>query len=80
MQDIRHTIHQYPELGNEEHRTQKFICEKLQELDIPFSTEGLHTGIVATIGPSSANNSDDAPSVALRADLDGLAPGTLAAE
>ncbi|MFC1843767.1 M20 family metallopeptidase [Thermodesulfobacteriota bacterium] len=72
MQNIRRTIHQYPELANEEKRTQKFICEKLQELDIPYRTEGLHTGIVATIGPSISNDSDKAPCVALRADLDAL--------
>jgi len=72
MRDIRRTIHQYPELANEENRTQKFICEKLQELGIPFRTEGLHTGIVATIGPSTSNDSDETPCVALRADMDAL--------
>ena len=71
MQNIRRTIHQYPELANEEHRTQRFICEKLQELDIPFRTEGLHTGIVATLGPYDSKNADS-HSVALRADMDAL--------
>ena len=71
MRDIRRAIHQYPELGNKEHRTQKFICDKLQELDIPFRTEGLHTGVVATIGATSSD-SDETPCVALRADLDAL--------
>lgn len=72
MRNIRRTLHQYPELCNEEHRTQKFICEKLQELSIPFRTEGLHTGIVATIGPSISDDSNKAPCVALRADMDAL--------
>ena len=72
MRDIRRTIHQCPELANEENRTQKFICEKLHELNIPFRTEGLHTGIVATIGPSASNDSDETACVALRADLDAL--------
>ncbi len=72
MRDIRRTLHQYPELANEENRTQRFICEKLQELGIPFRTEGLHTGIVATIGPSASNDSDETPCVALRADMDAL--------
>jgi hippurate hydrolase len=72
MRDIRRTIHQYPELANEENRTQRFICEKLDELNIPFRTEGLHTGIVATIGPSASNDSDEIPCVALRADMDAL--------
>ena len=71
MQDIRRTIHQHPELANEEHHTQRYICEKLQEIDIPFRTEGLHTGIVATIG-SSSDEDPGAHCVALRADLDGL--------
>src|SRR5210317_471886 len=71
MQNIRRTIHQYPELANEENRTQNYICEKLKELDIPFRTEGLHTGVVATIGATS-NDSDETPCVALRADLDAL--------
>jgi metal-dependent amidase/aminoacylase/carboxypeptidase family protein len=51
MRDIRRTIHQHPELANEEHHTQRYICKKLQELGIPFRTDGLHTGIVATLGP-----------------------------
>ena len=71
MRDIRRTIHQHPELANEEHHTQRYICEKLRELGIPFRSEGLHTGVVATIGPSPAEN-PDARCVALRADLDGL--------
>jgi len=71
MQEIRRTIHQYPELAKEEHRTQRYICEKLQELNIPFRTEGLHTGVVATIGPSAPENKST-HRVALRADLDGL--------
>ena len=72
MQNVRRTIHQYPELANEENRTQKFICEKLQELDIPFRIEELNTGIVATIGQSKSSDSDVTPCVALRADMDAL--------
>jgi len=71
MQDIRRTIHQYPELANEEHRTQRYIADKLQELGIPFRTEGLHTGVVASIEPVTSDDSDP-PCIALRADLDGL--------
>ncbi len=71
MRDIRRTIHQHPELANEEHHTQRYICEKLQELNIPFRTEGLHTGIVATLGPFVSDDQDN-HCVALRADLDGL--------
>lgn len=70
MRQIRRTIHQYPELANEEHQTQRFICEKLAELGISFRTEGLHTGVVAAIEPGK--DKPFARSVALRADLDGL--------
>jgi hippurate hydrolase len=71
MLDIRRTIHQYPELAKEEHRTQRYICEKLQELSIPFRIEGLHTGVAATIGPARSDT-PAANCVALRADLDAL--------
>ncbi len=71
MKDIRRTIHQYPELANEEHRTQRYVADKLQELNIPFRIEGLHTGVVATIETDSPGTPDP-PCVALRADLDGL--------
>ena len=50
MVDIRRTIHQYPELANEEHRTQEFIAEKLDELGIPYRIDTVRTGLVATLG------------------------------
>lgn len=71
MRNIRRTMHQYPELANEEHRTQRYVCEKLQELGISFRTEGLHTGVVATLGSALPADSDTI-CVALRADLDAL--------
>jgi hippurate hydrolase len=71
IRDIRRTIHQYPELSSEEHQTQQYVCEKLQELGISFRTEGLHTGVVATLGPSLPEDSETR-CVALRADLDAL--------
>ena len=71
MRDIRRTIHQYPELANEEHRTQRYICEKLQELGIEYRTEGLHTGVLAAVGPNRSADGET-PCVALRADLDAL--------
>ena len=71
MRDIRRTIHQHPELANEEHHTQRYICKKLQEMGIPHRTDGLHTGVVATLGPS-ASEETHTHCVALRADLDAL--------
>jgi amidohydrolase len=52
MRDIRRTIHQYPELAYQEHRTRELICRKLIELDIPFQTGLAQTGVVGTITPS----------------------------
>jgi len=71
MQDVRRTIHQHPERSNEEHKTQRYICNKLRELGIPFRTEGLRTGIVGSIGPSITEK-PGARCIALRADLDAL--------
>jgi amidohydrolase len=71
MREIRRTIHQYPELAKEEHHTQRYIAEKLQELGIPFRTEGLHTGVVAWLGRELSED-PETHCVALRADLDGL--------
>ena len=36
VQDCRRTIHRWPELGMEEFRTTDFICEKLDEMGIPY--------------------------------------------
>ena len=71
MRDIRRTIHQHPELASEVYQTQRYICEKLQELGIPFRTEGLHTGVAATLGPLDYED-PNTKSIALRADMDGL--------
>ena len=74
MVDIRRTIHQYPELANEEHRTQAFIAEKLDELGISYRNDTVGTGLIATLGPSSDTDiMKDLPCVALRADMDALA-------
>jgi amidohydrolase len=73
MRDIRRTIHQYPELAYQEHRTRELICRKLTELDIPFQTGFAQTGVVGTINPpGTGGDIDNLPIVALRADMDGL--------
>jgi hippurate hydrolase len=73
MVDIRRTIHQYPELANEEYRTQEFIAEKLDELGISYQNDTVPTGLIATLGSSTAGGSgDEMPCVALRADMDAL--------
>lgn len=68
IRDIRHHLHQYPELSYDEHKTAAYISEKLSELEIS-STGGFGgTGVTAIIG----DENEDAPCVALRADMDAL--------
>jgi amidohydrolase len=65
---IRHDIHQHPELGFEEHRTQKVVTRWLTEhgYDPRVSAE---TGVVADLFPDRLGRTR---TVALRADLDAL--------
>ena len=70
MVELRRTIHQYPELAFEEEKTAQVIISELDRLCIPYRYGGVGGGIVAKIG--SSNNKG--PSVALRAEMDGL-PG-----
>ena len=63
--DIRHDIHQHPELGLEEYRTAGIIEKFLDDINVPHKRCG-GTGIVAVIG------SGEGHVVALRADMDAL--------
>ncbi len=69
MVELRRTFHRYPELAFEEERTALVIMEELRRLDIPFEYGGVGGGIVGRI-----TGQDDGPTIALRADMDGL-PG-----
>ena len=66
VQDCRHTIHRWPELGMEEFRTTDFICEKLDEMGIPYRRLE-PTGCIAEIKGNQSGKI-----VALRADIDAL--------
>jgi amidohydrolase len=60
--ELRHRLHGDPELAHAERRTSAAIAAELPTSSQPASG----TGLIARVGPA------DAPSVALRAELDGL--------
>jgi amidohydrolase len=64
----RRDIHQNPELSNREFRTAELVAELLRELDFDDVETGVaHTGVVGTLVGGKPG-----PTVALRADMDGL--------
>lgn len=65
---IRHHLHAHPELSFQEHRTARFVCDKLQEFDIPFTHPVAGTGVVAYLQGGRPGGKV----VALRADMDAL--------
>ncbi|MDR3190530.1 MAG: amidohydrolase [Lactobacillaceae bacterium] len=66
LADIRHYLHQHPELSDAEFATTEYLAAKLTEWGVPFTREGLATGLVAELGP------DNGDIVAIRADIDAL--------
>lgn len=65
--ETRRDIHQHPELGNRETRTQKLIVDRLTSLGIEVRTPIAHTGVVGILHGAKAGKV-----VALRADMDAL--------
>ena len=64
----RRDIHQHPELGNREFRTAAKVAEHLNRLGFDEVRTGVaHTGVVGTLRGGSPG-----PTIALRADMDGL--------
>lgn len=61
----RHDLHRIPEPGFEEFKTQAYICKKLDELGIPYTTE--RTWVVGLIEGKPGGRV-----VGLRADMDSL--------
>ena len=66
--DLRHRLHQVPELSYEEVETAKIIREELDRLGIEYvaGVDGAPTATIATVGDPAK------PCVALRADIDAL--------
>lgn len=63
----RHHFHQNPELSNREFKTAAYIAEYLQSLGLEVQTGVAKTGVVAIL-----DSGNPGPTVALRADMDGL--------
>lgn len=64
----RHHLHANPELGNREFKTAAYIAEHLRALGFDSVETGVaHTGVVGVL-----RGSQPGPTVALRADMDGL--------
>ena len=65
LTQIRHYLHQHPELSGQEFKTTHFLRNHLEKLDIRILDSGLKTGLIAEIGQGE-------PVIALRADIDAL--------
>jgi amidohydrolase len=68
LANVRHHLHQHPELSCDEATTSAYIAERLAELGIPAVTGIGGYGVVATL-----QGHGNGPAVGLRADMDALA-------
>jgi hippurate hydrolase len=66
---LRRDLHMHPELGFEERRTAKIVCERLAALGIEHHAGIGRTGVVAVV---AGRNNASGRSIALRADMDAL--------
>jgi amidohydrolase len=63
----RRHIHQYPELGNSEVKTAKYVADHLRALGIEVRTGIAKTGVIGIL-----KGGQSGPVIGLRADMDGL--------
>lgn len=68
--DIRHTLHQNPELSFNEYGTAEIICKRLTELGIKYTSGIAKTGILAEI--YGTKSCDNPKTVLIRGDMDAL--------
>jgi amidohydrolase len=67
MIELRHQIHQHPEVANREFETSKLVAERLRSLGLDVRTGIAHTGVVGTL-----KGGQPGPVVAVRSELDAL--------
>lgn len=65
--ELRHQIHQNPELGNREFETAKLIAAHLKSLDCEVRTGVAKTGVIGVL-----RGGKPGPTIAVRADIDAL--------
>lgn len=65
--EIRHHLHQYPEIGLSEFKTSDFIAAKLTAMGYEVTRGLAGTGLVATLRKGTSNRS-----IGIRADIDAL--------
>jgi len=65
--ELRHQIHQNPELGNREFRTAELVASHLRALGLEVRTGVAHTGVIGIL-----RGGRPGPVVAVRADMDAL--------
>ncbi len=65
--EIRHHLHQYPEIGLSEFKTSDYIAEKLVAMGYEVTRGLAKTGLVATLRNGTSNRS-----IGIRADIDAL--------
>lgn len=64
---LRHHIHQHPELGNMEFETSKLVQQQLKSYGIEVKTGFAKTGVIGILKGAKSG-----PTMALRADMDAL--------